>query len=415
MSGVEGNSQTQKAVATHRGWENPVTGEVIVAIRGLSTKSGEGDVFRASWGVTPVGGGIARLYVDFNEKVDVTEGASLVVYSNLKAYATLTASTTGALAASDAVVLGTGANARTYSFTTTPTNANEVKLESTVLASFTALHKAINLSGIEGTDYGVSTTVHATIESAGTAAVSSTGSVTVAANGTFPANGSTVAIGSTTYTFNSSTATLSAGKVFYGGSATQALSNLLGAITARDGLNPSSSIYLVEAAHATVTAVATSVTAMTLTAKTAGVEGNVILNTSSATMLVSGARLLGGISKLRVQAKNGGSNTSACTDSITNAAIAFSTTQVVLGSTTQITLKFGAHSVTQNLSRVIFDKLTDGSTTATWSAQGQVVSLTTGVITGTIVDASTTTVSVTTVTASVVAALGNTHAPYTTV
>lgn len=291
MSGVEGNSRTQKAVATQRGWENPVTGEVLVAIRGLATKAGAGDPFTISWGVSPVGGGIARVYVDFNEKVDVTSGATLTVYSKLKAHTTLRGSVTGSIVHADAITLGTGADAKTYTFVASPTTANQVKIGATALDTFTSLKAAVNLTDVAGVDYAASTTVHATIA-------------------------------------------------------------------------------------------AVSVTQPSITAF------------------------------IRFEAKNGGSNTSASTEAITDASFGFSATQTILGSITTFILKFGSHSLTQGLSRVIFDKLTDGSTTATWPAQGQTVSVTTGVITGTIVDTSTTTASVTTISSTVVAGSTGTETPY---
>lgn len=68
------------AVATKRGWEHPVTKEVLVAIRGLATKAGGADVMGVSFvDKTPVQGEALSVIVRFNEKVSVTVGASIEV------------------------------------------------------------------------------------------------------------------------------------------------------------------------------------------------------------------------------------------------------------------------------------------------------------------------------------------------
>lgn len=68
------------AVATKKGWENPKTGEVLIAVSSLNTRMGAADVI----GINFVSDLLARgdelsLTVKFNEKVDVTAGASVVV------------------------------------------------------------------------------------------------------------------------------------------------------------------------------------------------------------------------------------------------------------------------------------------------------------------------------------------------
>jgi hypothetical protein len=414
-SGLQGSTT---AVATEKGWEDPVTGEVLVAIRQLNYKAGSGDVVRAAWGVTPVAGGKAHVNLIFNEAVDVTEGAYIEVHSAMKAYGVLTASTTGEIANADTVTLGTGAAERTYTFATAITvtsDPDDILVGADAVTSLTTLAKAVNATGTEGTDYAASTTVHANVLALSVTTTKATASVTVPLNGAELADADTLAIGSTTYTWVSTTASIAAGEVYNGASATQSLANLAAALIATD-LNPSTSIYNVAAAHPTVTATLSSVTTLTVTSLTGGPENNIVINVSdSTTAKLTGALLAGGTAAVKFEAKVGGSCSSACTEVISNAAVAFSTTQLVLGSTTWIKLYADAMSVTENITTVPFDKNSGGSTTVTWLGQSQSVSLTTSDVNGTIVDASTTTVSVTTITSSVANTLGTSQISVTAI
>ena len=69
------------AVATQKGWEDPDTGEVLVAIRQLSTKAGGADIVSVT--VTNLAalaqGSNLAVRVKYNEKVTVTVGATIVV------------------------------------------------------------------------------------------------------------------------------------------------------------------------------------------------------------------------------------------------------------------------------------------------------------------------------------------------
>lgn len=81
------------AVQTEAGWVNPTTGEVLVAISELTDKAGGADVqttrFEHS---TYVQGAVLRVLVHFNEKVDVTVGATIeAAWSGLSGNVTLTA------------------------------------------------------------------------------------------------------------------------------------------------------------------------------------------------------------------------------------------------------------------------------------------------------------------------------------
>ena len=65
-------------VATERGWTDPDTGEVGVAISNLTTKAGPGDVLSAAFDQASYSqSDPVTLTVSFNEKVDVTAGATI--------------------------------------------------------------------------------------------------------------------------------------------------------------------------------------------------------------------------------------------------------------------------------------------------------------------------------------------------
>jgi hypothetical protein len=76
-----------------------------------------------------------------------------------RAIATLTSNGTD-VSVNDTVTIG----AVTYTFKAAPTTvANEVKIGGTAAASLANLKKAINLTGVSGTDYGSSTVIHPTV------------------------------------------------------------------------------------------------------------------------------------------------------------------------------------------------------------------------------------------------------------
>lgn len=408
MSGKDGTSNTQKAIATNSGWQHPTTGEVLVAIRGLATKAGAADTLSVAWGVTPAAGGVASVIVYFNEKVNVVDGASIVVNSSLRASAKLTSSTTAVIAGADSAVLGTGAAAKTYvwnSSITAGSAANQVKLGATAQASMTNLLGAINLTGTAGTNYAASTTIHSTVMAVSTTATQSTVSVTVTETAGIPVSGTTVAIGSLTYTLLSTTASVTvAGNVFAGALGKNTISNLQGAIVARDGLSPSTSWYIVAAAHPTVTATLTSVTTLTVSSLTSGVENNIVFICASQTLPNSavGNLMTGGTSVLKIVSAIGGSVTTTCSITVANKATIFtnggSVTQLIGGSTTTITLISVSASAA---SAVTFDRKSgDSSTQHVWATQPQVVSVSTGPLGGSIVDSTNSMTSITTISAS---------------
>lgn len=74
------NPKGRPLVATKRGWEDPDTGEVLVAISNLITKAGSADIVAIEFvDKTPVRNEALAIKVRFNERVDVTAGAVLTV------------------------------------------------------------------------------------------------------------------------------------------------------------------------------------------------------------------------------------------------------------------------------------------------------------------------------------------------
>lgn len=86
------------------------------------------------------------------------KGDEVVAYSDaVKSYGTLTAS--GAISADETVTLGS----TTYTFKSTVSSANDVALAATTEGSLNNLVKAINGSGVAGTDYGTGTVANASV------------------------------------------------------------------------------------------------------------------------------------------------------------------------------------------------------------------------------------------------------------
>ena len=81
------------AVQTEEGWVNPVTGEILVAISELTDKAGPSDVLTTRFQHSSyVQGQALKVFVHFNEKVDVTAGATIEVsWDGLSGNITLTA------------------------------------------------------------------------------------------------------------------------------------------------------------------------------------------------------------------------------------------------------------------------------------------------------------------------------------
>lgn len=74
------NPKGKECVRTERGWEDPDTGEVLVAISNLATKGGASLISSVSFGAAEYAQGEPiSVIVHFVEKVDVTAGASIEV------------------------------------------------------------------------------------------------------------------------------------------------------------------------------------------------------------------------------------------------------------------------------------------------------------------------------------------------
>lgn len=72
------NPKGKELVATKRGWTDPDSGEVLVAISNLTSKAGGADVLSLAFDEASYSQGQAvEVIVHFNEKVDVTPGATI--------------------------------------------------------------------------------------------------------------------------------------------------------------------------------------------------------------------------------------------------------------------------------------------------------------------------------------------------
>jgi len=97
----------------------------------------------------------------------IMEGAKAIVVllgtnSGTKANATITTDATE-VTVGDTVTLGTGNDARTYTFKTTMTAPYDVKRDGTAATTLANLKKAINATGTEGTEYYAGLSVHPSV------------------------------------------------------------------------------------------------------------------------------------------------------------------------------------------------------------------------------------------------------------
>lgn len=74
------NPKGKPCVATKRGWEDPDTGEVLVAISSLTLKAGAADILEVTFDAASYARTDAvSVTVRFNERVDVTAGAAIEI------------------------------------------------------------------------------------------------------------------------------------------------------------------------------------------------------------------------------------------------------------------------------------------------------------------------------------------------
>ena len=119
--------------------------------------SGQGFLPEVALTLTAIGPDGNTLTADFTTD---PAGDFAVTDAPDKATATLTSDATN-VTANDTVTIG----AVTYTFKAAPTTvANEVKIGATAADTLANLKKAINLTGVAGTDYGSLTVIHPTVE-----------------------------------------------------------------------------------------------------------------------------------------------------------------------------------------------------------------------------------------------------------
>lgn len=253
---------SEKCVMTDSGWVGVDTGEIYVAIpRGLS-KSGAGDVLGGQFSASSLGTSVPfSVSVDFNEYVDVTAGASIVV--------TATA----------------GGNITLYAA------AGQTGVSRVVFAKQVNQTTNQNTSGVAATlSIGAQTIGGTIVDSA--SSVKATGVLTLSAN---PLNNETVTIDGKVYTFKT-TLTNTDGFVKVGSSTEDSLANLIAAInlSGKAGTNYATATTL----HSTVSAsdVDSNPLNALITAKTAGTAGNSLATTETLTNgSFGGATLSGGV------------------------------------------------------------------------------------------------------------------------
>lgn len=191
---------------------------------------------------------------------------------------------------------------QTYVFRTALTNSGtspyEVLINSTAAAALVNLKKAINASGVAGTDYGTGTLVHPLVTAG---AITST-TLVIAANvkGTAQNNYATTVVTGATLSFTGST--LAGGvapvpnQVLIGAAVTNSMTNLASAIS---GTGIGTTVSTGTAAHPQVTATSTSTTVVVTAKDFAATNAFVPTTVVSASSVQSwgAANLAGGVAK----------------------------------------------------------------------------------------------------------------------
>lgn len=297
------------AVATERGWEHPDTGELLIAIGGLASLGDSANIIGVTFSAASYtrGSGNITVTVQFNEKVDTSNGATIVI----------TKSTGGTL---------TG---------TASAQPDDNTVEFTVASPALETILSIGAQTVSGT----------IVDDAG--AVKASKVLTVTDN---PANNETVVLDGKTYTFKS-TLTNSNGNVKIGDTKEDSLRNLAAAITL--GTNPVTGAGA-GTAYANATTLHSTVTAtslddeLTVTAKTAGTAGNSLAISETltngafaggATTLSGGA--VGATSTKTISAPVGTAcGTAKVTTAAVISAVAFDSADYADGATVTLTATF---------------------------------------------------------------------------
>lgn len=308
-------SYAPHATANQKGWVDDDTGEVYVAIKGLATKGAAANITKIEFVAEEYEHGDAlSVKVFFSEKVDVTAGASIVVSS-------------------------TGATATITLYALAQTNTNEI-----------LFNKAVNLTSAvvvpdEYAELSVgSQTVTATVYD-DESAVKASGVLTGTANF---ANNETVTIGEKVYTFKT-TLTNTDGFVKVGETLELSLANLCNAILAAPVELAAIDFAAATVAHTLVTATADATT-LTVTAKTAGTDGNSIASTTTASNATWGNTTLesGTVGVASTKTVSAAIGTAAGTREIPVAvvsAVEFDDSTLAEGDALSVTVTFSGYTV----------------------------------------------------------------------
>lgn len=227
----------EKCVLTERGWEGVESGEIYIAIGEGATKSGAAKVLSVEFEKVPwVSGEEIAVAVHFNQYVDVTAGANIVVKND---------------GDSGDITLYAAAQSGVSRVVFDKKNDNES-------------------------------------DEIAPANVAASGTLTLSGNIT---DGETVTIGEKTYTFQDSL-TDEDGNVLIGDSASETIDNLIAAINLGEGAGTLYAESTTE--HPNVVAAAGAGDTMDVTAKVAGEVGNEISTTTDAADAAFGAATLEG-------------------------------------------------------------------------------------------------------------------------
>ncbi len=340
--------------ADERGWCHPDTGEVLVAIRGLVSKAGAANISKIYFDEDSLArGDDLTVHVWFNEKVDVTAGATLVVTAASGSNITLKAAAQ------------TGTNHVLFSKKSSDGTTQETVPDRADTYSVGAQTGGGTIRDTKG-------------------AVAATGTLTLSSN---PSDTETVTIDSKVYTFKT-TLTNTDGYVLIGATKELSAENLANAINL--GAGAGSTYAAATTLHSTVSAVDVDNTVL-LTAKTAGTGGNSLGTTETLSAGAFGGATLAGGAAATASSKVVSSGVAALVEDLVIpagviSAVSFDDTGTSQGGALEVVVTFdqtvdvtaGATLVVTtdagditlyaagqtNVTDVVFDKQSDNSTPA---------------------------------------------------
>ena len=371
------------SVMTKRGWEKPAIAEgkspeVLVSIRNGSSRASAADVVGVTWiQETLVRGENMGVMVQYNEKVDVPAGSSVVV-----------------------TAAGGASNVTLYAEEQLDTEYVVYdKLVDTTTAATVADIAAVYSVGAQ--TIGNGTIIDAANKVAARGTLTFTGQ---------PANNETVTIDGKAYVFQT-TLTNVDGHVKIGGDVRQSIDNLVAAINL--GAGAGTKYAAGTTLHSTVSAVAGAGTTIVATAKTGGSAGNSLATTDTVTLANWAAvTLLSGAEVSSNKAITSGQGTACGTRTVVAGAltaIAFGAGSYVEGAAISVTATFAkavdvtvgagvivhdtdsggdftlyAAAAQTNTTTVVFDKIVDNTTGATVPLLAGTMSIPAQTISGTI-------------------------------